>query len=134
MLRAVLLRLPPPSAFRVTEAIVRTLLPAHRLLWRRGAVVDRVRAVWRRTSPVFDYYDAFPELGAALADWARLDTHDGLTDYYKHRRSPQEVARALTSAGLEVIDSRAGGNGVEARARRPADPAAPPRGVHGRVV
>ncbi len=119
ILRAMLLRLPPPLAFRITEAIVRALLPAHRLLWRRGPVVDRVRAVWRRTSPVFDYYDAFPELGEALADWARLDTHDGLTDYYKHRRTPREVARALTAVGLEVIDSRPGGNGVEARARRP---------------
>ena len=120
VLRAILLRLPPPLAFRVTDTIVRWLLPVHRLLWRRGPVIDGVRAVWRRASPVFDYYDAFPELGEALADWARLDTHDGLTDYYKHRRSPQEVARALTRAGLEVVESRAGGNGVEARARRPA--------------
>jgi SAM-dependent methyltransferase len=134
MLRAILLRLPPPLAFRVTEAIVRTLLPVHRALWRRGPVVDRVRAVWRLTSPVFDYYDAFPQLGEALADWARLDTHDGLTDYYKHRRTPQEVARALTAVGLEVIDSRAGGNGVEARARRPADPAAHSRGIHERIA
>ena len=119
LVRTILLRLPPPLAFRATDAIVRWLLPVHRLLWRRGALVDRIRAVWRRASPVFDYYDAFPELGEALADWARLDTHDGLTDYYKHRRSPQEIARALTAVGLEVVDSRAGGNGVEARARRP---------------
>jgi len=121
MLRAILLRLPPPFAFRVTDGIVRSLLPVHRLLWRRGPVVDLLRAAWRRGSPVFDYYDAFPELGEALADWARLDTHDGLTDYYNHRRSPEEVGRALSSAGLEVIDSRPGGNGVEARARRPPD-------------
>ena len=122
VLRAILLRLPAPLAFRATEAIVRWLLPAHRFLWRRGPVVDRVRAVWRRASPVFDYYDAFPELGEALADWARLDTHDGLTDYYKHRRSLEEVASAFTAAGLEVLDSREGGNGVEARGRRPKIP------------
>ena len=125
ILRAILLRLPESVGFRATDGIVRLLLPAHRALWRRGPVVDRIRAVWRRVSPVFDYYDSFPELGEARADWARLDTHDGLTDYYKHRRSPAEVARALSASGLEVLDSRAGGNGVEARARRPPEKGAP---------
>ena len=70
-------------------------------------------------SPVFDYYDTYPELGKGLAEWALLDTHDGLTDHYKHLRTPGEIADALSAAGLEVIDSRPGGNGVEARARRP---------------
>ena len=122
IIRAILLRLPAPLAFRATDAIVRVLLPLHRLLWRRGVVVDAIRSVWRRVSPVFDYYDAFPELGEALADWARLDTHDGLTDYYKHRRSSLDISRTLSDVGLEVIDSRAGGNGVEARGRRPLPP------------
>lgn len=120
LLRRILLRLPPPLAFRATGFMVRALLPVHQLLWRRGIVVDSVRAVWRRVSPVFDYYDAYPELGKGLAEWALLDTHDGLTDYYKHLRTPGEIAEALSAAGLEVIDSRPGGNGVEARARRPS--------------
>jgi hypothetical protein len=74
--------------------------------------------VWRLASPVLDYYDRFPQLGDALADWSRLDTHDSLTDYYKHFRTPEEIARTLAAVGLDVIESRAGGNGVEARARR----------------
>jgi SAM-dependent methyltransferase len=120
VLRRILLQLKPAAAFRATDAIVRVLLPFHRLLWRRGWATDRIRAVWRRVSPVFDYYDSFPQLGESLADWARLDTHDGLTDHYKHLRTPDQIASALRAAGLEVIESRAGGNGVEARGRRPA--------------
>ena len=121
VLRPILLRLPRSMAFRATGRIASLLLPLHRMLWRRGFVVDRIRAVWRRVSPVFDYYDSFPELGEkGLAEWARLDTHDGLTDFYKHLRTPEQIAAALTAAGLLVDECRPGGNGVEARASRPA--------------
>jgi hypothetical protein len=95
-------------------------MPIHRMLWRRGAVVGAVRRAWRLLSPVFDYYDSHPDLKEHLEEWALLDTHDALTDRYKHLRTPDQIADALRAKGLEVIDSRAGGNGVEARARRPA--------------
>jgi 2-polyprenyl-3-methyl-5-hydroxy-6-metoxy-1,4-benzoquinol methylase len=117
LLRQLLLRLPQRAAFRASQALVRGLLPLHRLLWRRGPLAGGVRAVWRRVSPVFDYYDAHPELGGHLAEWALLDTHDGLTDRYKHLRSVEQIERALRGAGLQVLECRRGGNGVEARAR-----------------
>jgi SAM-dependent methyltransferase len=117
VLRQLLLRLPEAAAFRASRALVRALLPLHRLLWRRWALPRGLRAVWRRVSPVYDYYDAHPELGARLAEWALLDTHDGLTDRYKHLRSVDQVARALRAAGLDVVECRRGGNGVEARGR-----------------
>jgi 2-polyprenyl-3-methyl-5-hydroxy-6-metoxy-1,4-benzoquinol methylase/uncharacterized protein YbaR (Trm112 family) len=120
LLRAVLLRMPERAAFRATQALARGLLPLHRALWHRGALVDRVRAVWRRVSPVYDYYDSYPQLGERLAEWALLDTHDGLTDRYKHLRDPEQLRTALQAAGLEVLECRRGGNGVEARARRPS--------------
>ncbi len=120
LLRAALLRMPERVAFRATQALAHGLLPLHRALWRRGAVVDRARAVWRRVSPVYDYYDAYPQLRERLGEWALLDTHDGLTDRYKHLRDPAQVAGALQAAGLFVLDCRRGGNGVEARARRPS--------------
>ncbi len=120
ILRQILLRVSPPVAFRASRAIVGALLPIHRRLWHRGTVVDRIRRAWRLVSPVFDYYDSHPELGAHLDEWAVLDTHDALTDRYKHVRTPAQIAHALRAAGLEVIDSRPAGNGVEARARRPA--------------
>jgi len=119
ILRQILIRLPPRASLRATDALVHALLPIHRMLWRHGPIADRVRAVWLRLSPVFDYYESYPELGEHLAEWALLDTHDGLTDHYKHGRTPSELAKALRAAGLEVIDSRKSGNGAEARALRP---------------
>jgi len=119
ILRQILIRLPPRASLRATDALVHALLPIHRMLWRHGPIADRVRAVWLRLSPVFDYYESYPELGEHLAEWALLDTHDGLTDHYKHGRTPSELAKALRAAGLEVIDSRKRGNGAEARALRP---------------
>ena len=119
LLRLLLLRLPPALSLLATSGLTRALLPVHRALWRRGPAVDRLRAVWRRLSPVADYYDAYPELGPHLEEWALLETHDALTDRYKHLRRPEQIAQALHSAGLEVIDCRPGGNGIEARGRRP---------------
>jgi SAM-dependent methyltransferase len=119
LLRLVCLRLRPEQSLRFTAWLVRALLPAHRLLWRRGPLVDGIRYVWRRVSPVFDYYDPHPELGAHLEEWALLDTHDGLSDRYKHLRSVEQIRRALVDAGLRDVVAAEAGNGVEARGRRP---------------
>lgn len=134
ILRRLFLRLSPQAAFRASDATVRALLPVHRMLWRRGVVIDSVRRAWRLLSPVFDYYDAHPDLKEHLEEWALLDTHDALTDRYKHLRTPAQIAKALTAAGVEVIESRAGGNGVEARARRPAEGDAHPSKAERRAV
>lgn len=124
LLRQLFLRLPPQAALRAAAGVTRALLPLHRALWRPGRAARIARAVWRRLSPVHDYYDRLPGLSRALLEeWAFLDTHDALTDRYKHLRTPTQVAAALTAAGLEVEHCGRGGNGVEARARRPLGPA-----------
>jgi len=67
-------------------------------------------------SPIVDYHDVYPELNKKqLREWAILDTHDTLTDYYKHLRSKQEIEQILTKANM--VDSKVwvGGNGIEAR-------------------
>ena len=48
-----------------------------------------------------------------------LDTHDALTDYYKHLRTREEIEASLRSCGLVDLEVSYGGNGVEARARMP---------------
>jgi hypothetical protein len=64
-----------------------------------------------------DYYDAYPDLTPdLLSEWAVLDTHDTLTDRYKHLRDPEEIRATLIELGLANVEVRAGGNGVEARA------------------
>lgn len=120
VLRHVLLRLPPPLAQSAAAGITRALLPLHRVLWRRGPVVDRVRRTVRRVSPVVDHYDRLPELSRGqLAEWAILDTHDALTDRYKHLRTADEVRDMMAAGGLVEIEVAYAGNGVEARARKP---------------
>jgi hypothetical protein len=54
---------------------------------------------------VHDYHEAYPELDEpTLRGWAILDTHDDLTDHYKHVRSVDEIAAALSNLGLIRID------------------------------
>jgi len=78
-------------------------------------------------SPVVDYYEAYPELGTdLLSEWAVLDTHDTLTDRYKHLRGPDEIRGTLEGLGLSDIEVSIGGNGVEARARGPLGSAGGP--------
>jgi len=65
------------------------------------------------------------------ATQAVLDTHDTLTDYYKHLRTTEEIEAALRSCGLERLEVSRGGNGVEARGRMPAAPAGREAGAGG---
>jgi enoyl-CoA hydratase/carnithine racemase len=119
LLRHVFLRLPPRPAQAAAAGLTRGLLPIHRALWRRGPVVDRVRRLFRHVSPVVDHYDRLPELlREQLAEWAVLDTHDALTDRYKHLRTADEVRAMMAAAGLVEIEVAYAGNGVEARARK----------------
>ena len=119
--RQVLLWLPAPAALRVSAALTRALLPLHRACWRPGPLARAGRRFLRLVSPVFDYYDKLPQLSPSrLEEWALLDTHDGLTDRFKHLRTVEEIASALSAAGFEEITAVYAGNGVEARGRRRA--------------
>ncbi|HYN86228.1 MAG TPA: class I SAM-dependent methyltransferase, partial [Pyrinomonadaceae bacterium] len=87
-LRRVLTRLPARAAKSATLAVARALLPVHRFSWSQARGRWRLRRHLRKFSPLVDYYDAYPQLGEKLlAEWALLDTHDTLTDYYKHLRT-----------------------------------------------
>lgn len=119
VLRELLLRMPPDRARRIALGTARALVPVHRALWRRRRGFGRLRKYLGRVSPLVDYYDAYPELGPQLlSEWAVLDTHDTLTDQYKHLRKPNEIRATLEDLGLADIEVERGGNGVEARARR----------------
>jgi SAM-dependent methyltransferase len=114
--RAVLTRVPARKTLLYTERLVRAFLPVHsRLRHRRLAL----RAL-ARISPVVCYYGKLPLSEAHHCEWALLDTHDALTDRYKHRRTPAQLTRAVRALGAEEIHCVRGGNGVELRCRRPA--------------
>jgi SAM-dependent methyltransferase len=119
-LRRVLIRLPASVAKPLALALARCLLPAHRLSWTNGRGSGRYRRFLLQHSPVVDYYDAYRELGTVrLSQWSVLDTHDTLTDYYKHLRTAEQIRESLRSCGLVDIEVSYGGNGVEARAKMP---------------
>jgi SAM-dependent methyltransferase len=116
LVRLIVRRLPAERSLRATERLVDVFLPLHR---RAG----RLNILLKRVSPVQSYYTALPELPDSLQrEWALLDTHDALTDWYKHFRHPSRFRRELEALGLVDLWCRPGGNGVEARGRRP-----PPR-------
>jgi SAM-dependent methyltransferase len=116
LFRAALRRLPPARGLRWTERLVDLFLPLHKAT--RG--FHPAHALVSRISPVLTYYRTHPELSGELQrEWALLDTHDSLTDWYRHLRSRKAIRRALEVAGLTSIWCEKGGNGVEARAMRP---------------
>ena len=120
-LRQLLLRLPASSAKSLSLTIARALLPLHRITWNQKRGRWRLRRQLQKFSPLVDYYDSYPQLDEeVLAEWSLLDTHDTLTDQYKHLRSVEEIEQCLSACGLVEAEVECAGNGVEARARMPA--------------
>jgi 2-polyprenyl-3-methyl-5-hydroxy-6-metoxy-1,4-benzoquinol methylase len=116
LFRHVLKRLPAGRALAVSAQLVDLFLPLH----RRARHSRLGRSFLGRVSPILQYYDSLPQLAPqAQREWAVLDTHDALTDWYKHWRTPEQIRAALEDLGLHDIWCEAGGNGVEARGRRP---------------
>ncbi len=114
--RKLLLKLPPRAAHELALTLARVLVPIHRLTWNNRRGVWRVRRWLAKHSPLVDYYGVFSITPELLAEWAILDTHDTLTDYYKHLRSEAQIEQSLRACGFSRVQVWRGGNGVEARA------------------
>lgn len=115
-LRPILKRLPPATGLAATRSLTRWFFPLHRAA--RGS--RPLQSVVSRFSPLLTYYHAFPQLSERLQyEWAELDTHDSLTDYYKHARSRSSIAATLSALKGQRIWVAKGGNGVEARCQKP---------------
>ena len=102
--------------------LVRLLWPLHKITydWRNDKILHKFRSLFIGLSPIIDYQDAYPELGNKLLfEWTFLDTHDTLSDHYKHLRSADEIKEQLLLCGMSDIQISYAGNGVEARARKP---------------
>jgi 2-polyprenyl-3-methyl-5-hydroxy-6-metoxy-1,4-benzoquinol methylase len=116
LIRPLLKRLPPRQGTAVTEALTRLFFPLHRAAKHSKMMQMAVS----RLSPLLTYYHAYPQLDDRLQyEWALLDTHDSLTDYYKHFRTPGQIRRTLSGLGAQDVRVGKGGNGVEARCRKP---------------
>jgi len=116
ILRRYLRRLSPEKGMKVTERLVNTFWPLHRMT-RHFYLAHMLLS---RISPVLSYDRAYPNLNdEVLREWALLDTHDSLTDWYKHFRTRSQIRQTLERLGLQEIWCDYGGNGVEARGKRP---------------
>jgi SAM-dependent methyltransferase len=122
VLRSFLIRTPAFFSLMFVRILVATLWPVHRLLWkyRNHPKLGPLRNKFLYHSPVLDYHDSYVQLGSKLLyAWASLDTHDSLTDFYKHKRTTEEIFRCLQECGMSAIQTVYDGNGVEARAIKP---------------
>lgn len=115
-LRYYLRRLPPEQGIKWTEKLVDIFLPLHKM----ARAFYPAQVVISRLSPVQSYYHALPQLDDKLQrEWALLDTHDSLTPWYRHVRTRGQLRGTLTQLGLQDVWCEYGGNGVEARGKRP---------------
>ena len=112
-IRAILKRLRPDIGLKMTITLTKICDPIRKrtcaVLW-----LDRIVG---RIFPSRCLYDAYPLLDSQIIyEWNELDTHDILTCFYRHFRSPEAIRTCLTDLGFEHIRCNLAGNGVEARA------------------
>jgi hypothetical protein len=118
LLRPVLKRLPPRHGTVAAELLSKAFIPMHRAVRHQKLL----QMALSRLSPLLTYYHVHPELNDRLQrEWAILDTHDSLTDYYKHFRTGGQILSTLSRLGAREIWVAKGGNGIEARCRKPCE-------------
>ena len=114
--RFFLKRMSVKNAFLISGYLTKFFLPLHRI----GKTSKFWQALMRRVTPVVSYYNDIPDLSDELQiEWALLDTHDNLTDHYKHFTSKENFTKSLENLGLNEIKCWSGGIGIEGRGRKP---------------
>jgi len=114
--RRVMLALPRRKRFKAVRAVTNFWFP---IFW---AFRDwpLVRKLLVRVGPIHFYYGQLPLRDRQMHyEWSLLDTHDGMTDHFKHYTDEKEVRKLLESLGAERIEIEIAGNGVEAYCRKP---------------
>ncbi|MDF1548308.1 MAG: methyltransferase domain-containing protein [Bacteroidales bacterium] len=104
--------------FNYCKKLTKRLYPLHKFSWKLKIIpiLSYLGRAFIYFSPVVDYHDIYPQLSdEQLYAWMFLDTHDTLTDHYKHTRSAEEIVSILEANSMEAIFTEYAGNGVEAR-------------------
>ena len=116
ILRPIIKRVSSKNRFYIIETLVNIFFPIHRLI-RKLPILQKI---FSRISPIITYFHVYPELPENLQkEWSMLDTHDGLTDWYKHLRSLKQIKEILHNLQAISVNVNNGGNGIEARCKRP---------------
>lgn len=99
------------------------LWPLHKFFWfieqkiKKSNRGGRLRKSFLNISPIVDYHSVYNQLSSKFQYiWSKLDTHDTLTDHFKHLRSPSQIKHTLKESNMKIIFVKSGGNGVIAKA------------------
>ena len=116
MFRLFLRKLSPAKGTKATNWLVDRLLPLHKKVARfRPAEI-----LLNRISPITSHYAGYPLMSESdQIDWARLNTHDNLTDYYKHHITVRKLNSILVGLGATEISCGVMPYTVEIRCRKP---------------
>jgi len=107
----------PKACLATIRSMVHILFPIHWALWK---IHPRLNWLLNRVSPMINYFSVLPDLDRqGHKEWSILDTHDSLADWYKHRRTKEQIERYLKKLNLVEVEASYNGNGVEARSQRP---------------
>lgn len=114
--RRYLKKMPAHKTLEYTTRLVDKHLPIH----KKFASSRLMSMLWNRISPVISYYRTLPQLNDEQQyEWALLDTHDSLTDWFKRFRTKTEIYNHLQKLGATEIKIGASSNGtVEALCRK----------------
>ena len=110
--REIFRKMKPEKSQRIINRLVDIFFPLH-WTFRNNKILYWLLI---RFTPLFEYVREYPQLSKEVhKEWSRMDSYDGLTDYYKHLRTPEQIKRELEKLGGKNIWINRGGNGVEAR-------------------
>ena len=100
IVRLVAKRLSPEKGLQFTDNLVKFWLPLHR------QVKDKrlLEIALFRISPITSHYSSYPEMSEHdQIQWAKLNTHDNLTDTYKRLTGPKKLLKILEQLGAVDI-------------------------------
>ena len=94
--RLILKRLSPEKGLVLTDWLVRIWLPAHKKVAKNRIL----EVLLFRISPITSHYAGYPNMSEEdQIAWARLATHDNLTDFHKHYTSVRRMRRVIQDLG-----------------------------------
>jgi SAM-dependent methyltransferase len=114
--RFFILRMPRERRWAAVKRLVDFWFPIY---WRRRNS-RLAQKLLGRIAGIHFYYGQIA-LGSRerFYEWSLLDTHDGMTDFFKRFRTVASIRRTLQRLGAIDMQVWKGGNGVEARCRKP---------------